>query len=716
MTVHLESPGIDEREVRESLAALIGSGECHELRGLPSGRSRLIRGSDLDGAVRSVQELAGDLGVYYTLNPVRPELGDRAARVADIIHRVHLLIDCDPVKVILDGMATATEKAEAVTLASRVLAHLNKLGWPLPIEIDSGNGYHLVYKISLPADKLSQQWLAACLRSLAKQFDTATATVDTKVHNASRISKLPGTWVRKGPNTAERPHRIARLISVPLALETVPDELIRSLADISAPTVRMPTAPWTMTVTSKRDSSETYVRSAIERELASVVISPEGQRNDMLNRAAFALGTLILPGHLIRADLEGQLRLAGQRAGLSETEIEATIRSGLDSGQAQPRTLPAPAGKEPKTSTAAKPADGESIILWASDVVPRRVEWLWPDRIPIGKLTTFAGWGGLGKSFVTMDLAARISRGDEIPGGKGECFDPGNVLILNTEDDPDDTSVPRLIEAGADLNKIAFLKSEILGQFCLSDLDTLDRALNDLGGARMLVIDPATAHLGDANDHRNAELRGLLMPLSLWAMTRRLAVILVTHVNKPQTGKVEAAARVVGSVAWVNAVRAAVMFTRDPEDRNRRLFIPFKSNNAPERKGLAYRVMSTETLARVEWLEEVDTSADDAVNCVKDAKPCREIVASTWLIERFREKREWFSEDLFEAAKQEGVSRSAIFEAKKTLCLPRARPERLPGGKQVFVWWVPPDWPSLVQPCGGAEPVESVNQCEDKPF
>ena len=304
-------------------------------------------------------------------------------------------------------------------------------------------------------------------------------------------------------------------------------------------------------------------------------------------------------------------------------------------------------------------------------MTPRRVEWLWPDRIPIGKLTTFAGWGGLGKSFVTMDLAARISRGDEIPGGKGECFEAGNVLILNTEDDPDDTSVPRLIEAGADLNRIAFLKSAVLGQFCLSDLDTLDRALSELGGARMLVIDPATAHLGAANDHKNAELRGLLMPLSLWAMQRHLAVILVTHVNKPQAGKVEAAARVVGSVAWVNAVRAAVMFTRDPDNKTQRLFIPFKSNNAPEQKGLAYRLVSTETLARVEWLGEVDTSADDALNNEKERKPKRSVLATTWLIERFREKAEWFSDDLFTLGRQEGIYRDAIFEAKKLLDLPR---------------------------------------------
>jgi hypothetical protein len=358
-------------------------------------------------------------------------------------------------------------------------------------------------------------------------------------------------------------------------------------------------------------------------------------------------------------------------------------------------------GHAPSTNGVAHAAPTGRLIILASEVVPRRVEWLWPDRIPIGKLTTFAGWGGLGKSFVTMDLAARISRGGEIPGMAGECFERSRVLILNTEDDPDDTSVPRLIEVGADLAQIGFARSEVLGQFTLADLRTLDLMLGQLGEARLLIIDPATAHLGTANDHKNAELRGLLMPLSLWAMERRIAVVLVTHVNKPQAGKVDAMARVVGSVAWVNAVRAAVMFSKDPDDRTRRLFIPFKSNNAPERKGLAYRITPTDSLARVEWLGEVDTSADEAMELGR--KP-RKIEAAKWLTDRFREKLRWHSDDLFVAAKEAGISRSAIFEAKKLLDLHACKQEMTLEGEKTWVWWVDANWD------GFRDNAETLNQ------
>ena len=341
----IDRTALDAAEVRNALAVLIDPAEYHELRGLPSGRSRLISGADLDAAVRAVAELAGDHGVYYTLNPVRPDLGDRAARVADIVRRAHFLIDIDPVKADPDASATDAEKTAAVALGARVLAHLNRLGWPLPIEIDSGNGYHLVYRIDLPNDKLAQQWLASCLKVLAKEFSGEQGTVDTKVHNVSRIAKLPGTWVRKGPGTAERPHRIARLVSVPLAVEVVPAELIQALAGLGAKSAPEATPapakdPWTIPVGTNGDGTAAYVQSAIERELGKVAMASAGERNDTLNRAAFALGTLIVPAHLLRSDLEAQLRLAGERAGLSEAEIGPTIRSGLDAGQAEPPDTP----------------------------------------------------------------------------------------------------------------------------------------------------------------------------------------------------------------------------------------------------------------------------------------------------------------------------------------------------------------------------------------
>jgi putative DNA primase/helicase len=343
------------------------------------------------------------------------------------------------------------------------------------------------------------------------------------------------------------------------------------------------------------------------------------------------------------------------------------------------------------------PAD--PVIVRASAVRPRPVEWLWPGRIPLAKLTTFAGPGGLGKTFVLLDVAARVSRGLPWPQDDGSCAPTGSVLFISGEDEPDDTLVPRLIELGADLNRVAFLTSKALGAFTLNDsnLELLRKAIRQVGkDLKVIVIDPPTAYLGGVNDHKNSELRQLLTPLKELAARRRLALVFNTHFTKPAGHKVEAAMRIMGSVAWSNAVRSTHVFVRDPHDPGRVLFCPVKVNLGRLHRGLAYRIEETETLARVAWLGEVDVTAEEAVNPQPHER--RDSEASDWLIERFQERREWSSAELFQAAREHGISRSAIFEAKRLICLPKARKRTLPNGDEAWYWWVPPDWSHLSRP------------------
>ena len=156
---------------------------------------------------------------------------------------------------------------------------------------------------------------------------------------------------------------------------------------------------------------------------------------------------------------------------------------------------------------------GSKLITWASDIKPKKVEWLWPGRIPIGKMTTFAGPGGLGKTFVLLDIATRITRGMAWPYAGGECAEPGKVLFISGEDDEDDTLVPRLIEMGADRTKIAFLSTDAHDNFTMAALKLLTDVVDQIGDVRMVAIDPPTSYLGGVDDHKNSELRALLTPL-----------------------------------------------------------------------------------------------------------------------------------------------------------------------------------------------------------
>ena len=142
------------------------------------------------------------------------------------------------------------------------------------------------------------------------------------------------------------------------------------------------------------------------------------------------------------------------------------------------------------------------ILVCTSEIVPERIEWLWEGFIAIGRLTGLVGYPGLGKSQVSLDLAATVSTGRDFPGGASNGK-PGHVIILSAEDGPADTIVPRLIAAGADLSRIHIVKAvkDSNGErpFNLSvDLDRLEREY-DLRRVKLVVIDPASSYLGSAN-------------------------------------------------------------------------------------------------------------------------------------------------------------------------------------------------------------------------
>src|SRR5258707_1900982 len=236
------------------------------------------------------------------------------------------------------------------------------------------------------------------------------------------------------------------------------------------------------------------------------------------------------------------------------------------------------ASQSPPTCPEEEPA--ELFTIGAHEIEPQKVRWLWQRRIPIGKLTTWAGQTSIGKSYVTCDLAARLSVGGSIPFGNGECFEKSGTLILNTEDDYSDTIIPRLIDDKADLKVIRFMRVEKLYKWTLASYLDLEQSISEVPNCRLVVIAPSTSHLGGASADSNSELREMLMPLSLRSQSWPCAVIIVTHFNKGGANKVDAIARVIGSVAWVAAVRMATAFVPAPEgeDKYRALFVPLKSN------------------------------------------------------------------------------------------------------------------------------------------
>jgi hypothetical protein len=250
-----------------------------------------------------------------------------------------------------------------------------------------------------------------------------------------------------------------------------------------------------------------------------------------------------------------------------------------------------PVGAQPKAA-----AKRRLISHLASDLTPEKLVWIWPGRIPEGKLVLLGGPPGLGKSQLTAFVSAVVSNGSDWPCGEGRA-PQGNVIFMSAEDGIEDTIVPRLIAAGADLKRVhivaAATKMDGTGRKTFSlktDVDLLEELARQTGNVRVIIVDPISAYMGGADGNGNVETREVLEPLAEMANRLKIAVVAVTHLNKGGAGNQNALNRFAGSIAFVAAARAAFAVIEDPDDSERRLLLQAKSNLGKKCEGLAFRL------------------------------------------------------------------------------------------------------------------------------
>ncbi|WP_067073145.1 hypothetical protein [Methanoculleus horonobensis] len=237
-----------KEEIRRTVKLLAPEGGVVEVRALADGVTHSGYFDDYTLFAEQVEALDADpsvAGIYVTLNTVNPALlARRANRIkmrltrkdattadADILRRRWLPVDIDPVRP--SGVSsTDAEHAAALAMAERIAGYLAEQGFPAPILADSGNGAHLLYRIDLPNDEAATEIVRSTLATLDALFSNEAVTVDTANHNAARIWKLYGTLSRKGDNTPERPHRRAKILTVPPEIAIVPKERLRHLAGL----------------------------------------------------------------------------------------------------------------------------------------------------------------------------------------------------------------------------------------------------------------------------------------------------------------------------------------------------------------------------------------------------------------------------------------------------------------------------------------------------
>lgn len=206
----------DLAAARTALEVVAVPGAAFQLHYAPAWTCDTFPGTaeGVEQALQAVTKHNAAEGIYMTLNPLPPgQVG--WARNEDVLRRRLVLIDVDRVKTAADKdlSATSDEHESALALAEEVREYLDGRGWPYPVlHLDSGNGAHLLYRTDLANDREGQRALSAFLKALAQRFGGPHGALDRAVHDARRVSKLPGTWVRKGPDTPQRPHRMARIL------------------------------------------------------------------------------------------------------------------------------------------------------------------------------------------------------------------------------------------------------------------------------------------------------------------------------------------------------------------------------------------------------------------------------------------------------------------------------------------------------------------------
>ena len=306
-----------------------------------------------------------------------------------------------------------------------------------------------------------------------------------------------------------------------------------------------------------------------------------------------------------------------------------------------------------------EPSKPETVkIIRMSDVELTPVEWLWKPYLPFGKLSVLQGNPGEGKTYFAMHLAAACTNGKLLP--NMERMEPFNVIYQTAEDGLGDTVKPRLIEAGADLDRVLVIDdSEV--QLTLSD-ERIEKAIVE-NNARLVIIDPIQAYLGaDVDMNRANEVRPIFMRLGQVAQRTGCAILLIGHLNK--AAGMQSLQRGLGSIDIAAAVRSVMFIGKLKYDPSMRILTHEKSSLAPPGVSLAFSLGDE---GGFRWVGEYDITADEMLSGIEPQRETKTQQAKDLICTLLAGGKQVLSEDIDKAALERDIPGRTVRDAKREL-------------------------------------------------
>ena len=306
-----------------------------------------------------------------------------------------------------------------------------------------------------------------------------------------------------------------------------------------------------------------------------------------------------------------------------------------------------------------EPSKPETVkIIRMSDVELTPVEWLWKPYLPFGKLSVLQGNPGEGKTYFAMHLAAACTNGKLLP--NMERMEPFNVIYQTAEDGLGDTVKPRLIEAGADLDRVLVIDDSDV-QLTLSD-ERIEKAIIE-NNARLVIIDPIQAYLGaDVDMNRANEVRPIFMRLGQVAQRTGCAIVLLGHPTK--AAGMQSLPRGLGSIDIAAAVRSVMFIGKLKHDPTMRILTHEKSSLAPPGVSLAFSLGDE---GGFRWVGEYDITADEMLSGIEPQRETKTQQAKDLICTLLAGGKQVLSEDIDKAALERGIPGRTVRDAKREL-------------------------------------------------